>query len=94
MPPTDAAPETSKPPLNPSKTLENPLLRKPLSKRLQVSAIHKANIMKKADGLFIECCRSVGGAGGDRGCPGRGGAGAAAERRAAGGAGLKPQARR
>ncbi|GBG00171.1 isocitrate dehydrogenase catalytic subunit mitochondrial-like [Raphidocelis subcapitata] len=27
--------------------------------RHMVSAIHKANIMKKADGLFIECCRSV-----------------------------------
>lgn len=25
----------------------------------QVSAIHKANIMKKADGLFIQCCREV-----------------------------------
>jgi len=27
--------------------------------RRKVSAIHKANIMKKADGLFIECCREV-----------------------------------
>lgn len=27
--------------------------------RKKVSAIHKANIMKKADGLFIECCREV-----------------------------------
>lgn len=27
--------------------------------RQRVSAIHKANIMKKADGLFIECCREV-----------------------------------
>ncbi|KAI8475686.1 MAG: isocitrate dehydrogenase, NAD-dependent [Monoraphidium minutum] len=29
------------------------------NKRQMVSAIHKANIMKKADGLFIECCREV-----------------------------------
>lgn len=29
------------------------------NKRHKVSAIHKANIMKKADGLFIECCREV-----------------------------------
>lgn len=28
---------------------------------MQVSAVHKANIMKKADGLFLECCREVGG---------------------------------
>jgi len=28
-------------------------------KRQKVSALHKANIMKKADGLFIECCRQV-----------------------------------
>eukprot|EP00877_Chromochloris_zofingiensis_P006662 jgi/Chrzof1/2249/Cz11g08120.t1_IDH1[v5.2] len=27
--------------------------------RKKVSAVHKANIMKKADGLFIECCRNV-----------------------------------
>lgn len=27
--------------------------------RKKVSAVHKANIMKKADGLFIECCREV-----------------------------------
>ena len=27
--------------------------------RKKVSAIHKANIMKRADGLFIECCREV-----------------------------------
>jgi isocitrate dehydrogenase (NAD+) len=27
--------------------------------RKRVSAVHKANIMKKADGLFIECCREV-----------------------------------
>lgn len=27
--------------------------------RARVSAVHKANIMKKADGLFIECCREV-----------------------------------
>jgi isocitrate dehydrogenase (NAD+) len=24
-----------------------------------VSAVHKANIMKRADGLFIQCCREV-----------------------------------
>lgn len=24
-----------------------------------MSAVHKANIMKKADGLFLECCREV-----------------------------------
>lgn len=29
--------------------------------RTKVSALHKANIMKKADGLFIECCREVAG---------------------------------
>eukprot|EP00775_Hariotina_reticulata_P002820 gene2820-3113_t len=29
------------------------------NKRQMVSALHKANIMKKADGLFIECCREV-----------------------------------
>eukprot|EP00882_Tetradesmus_deserticola_P010834 GHRQ01011447.1.p1 GENE.GHRQ01011447.1~~GHRQ01011447.1.p1 ORF type:complete len:366 (+),score=142.84 GHRQ01011447.1:222-1319(+) len=29
------------------------------NKRAKVSALHKANIMKKADGLFIECCREV-----------------------------------
>eukprot|EP00244_Chara_vulgaris_P001618 TRINITY_DN12605_c0_g1_i2.p1 TRINITY_DN12605_c0_g1~~TRINITY_DN12605_c0_g1_i2.p1 ORF type:complete len:316 (-),score=47.82 TRINITY_DN12605_c0_g1_i2:304-1146(-) len=27
--------------------------------RKKVSAIHKANIMKKTDGLFLECCREV-----------------------------------
>lgn len=27
--------------------------------RKRVSAIHKANIMKMADGLFIKCCREV-----------------------------------
>ncbi|GFR48409.1 hypothetical protein Agub_g10303 [Astrephomene gubernaculifera] len=27
--------------------------------RHKVSAVHKANIMKKADGLFLECCREV-----------------------------------
>lgn len=27
--------------------------------RKKVSAIHKANIMKRADGLFIDCCREV-----------------------------------
>jgi isocitrate/isopropylmalate dehydrogenase len=31
------------------------------NKRQKVSALHKANIMKKADGLFIECCREVAG---------------------------------
>jgi isocitrate dehydrogenase (NAD+) len=25
----------------------------------KVSAIHKANIMKKSDGLFLSCCREV-----------------------------------
>lgn len=29
--------------------------------RQRVTALHKANIMKKADGLFIECCREVAG---------------------------------
>jgi len=28
-------------------------------KRKRVTAIHKANIMKLSDGLFLECCRSV-----------------------------------
>jgi isocitrate dehydrogenase (NAD+) len=28
--------------------------------RSKVTAVHKANIMKKADGLFLECCREVG----------------------------------
>lgn len=32
------------------------------NKRQKVTALHKANIMKKADGLFIECCREVAGA--------------------------------
>lgn len=27
--------------------------------RKKVSSVHKANIMKKADGLFLECCREV-----------------------------------
>eukprot|EP01025_Chloroclados_australasicus_P041775 TRINITY_DN44569_c0_g4_i1.p1 TRINITY_DN44569_c0_g4~~TRINITY_DN44569_c0_g4_i1.p1 ORF type:complete len:362 (-),score=54.71 TRINITY_DN44569_c0_g4_i1:213-1298(-) len=27
--------------------------------RTKVSAIHKANIMKQADGLFLQCCREV-----------------------------------
>ncbi|PNG99667.1 Isocitrate dehydrogenase [NAD] catalytic subunit 6, mitochondrial [Tetrabaena socialis] len=27
--------------------------------RQKVSSVHKANIMKKADGLFLECCREV-----------------------------------
>ncbi|EFJ48254.1 isocitrate dehydrogenase, NAD-dependent [Volvox carteri f. nagariensis] len=27
--------------------------------RQKVSAVHKANIMKKADGLFLECCREA-----------------------------------
>ena len=27
--------------------------------RKTVTAIHKANIMKMADGLFIKCCREV-----------------------------------
>jgi isocitrate dehydrogenase (NAD+) len=30
-----------------------------LNNRARVTAVHKANIMKKADGLFLECCRSV-----------------------------------
>lgn len=29
------------------------------SGRKKVSAIHKANIMKQADGLFLECCREA-----------------------------------
>lgn len=29
------------------------------SGRKKLSAIHKANIMKQADGLFLECCREV-----------------------------------
>ncbi len=29
------------------------------NKRKQVSAIHKANIMKLSDGLFLRCCREV-----------------------------------
>jgi len=28
-------------------------------KRRKVTAVHKANIMKRADGLFLECCRGV-----------------------------------
>jgi isocitrate dehydrogenase (NAD+) len=28
-------------------------------KRKKVTAVHKANIMKKSDGLFLECCRGV-----------------------------------
>src|SRR6201986_4210994 len=28
--------------------------------RKRVTAIHKANIMKQSDGLFIGCCRTVG----------------------------------
>ncbi len=28
-------------------------------KRRKVTAVHKANIMKRADGLFLECCRAV-----------------------------------
>ena len=27
--------------------------------RKRVNSIHKANIMKMADGLFIKCCREV-----------------------------------
>lgn len=27
--------------------------------RAKVTAVHKANIMKKADGLFLQCCREV-----------------------------------
>ncbi|KAG2485171.1 hypothetical protein HYH03_016061 [Edaphochlamys debaryana] len=29
------------------------------NQRQKVTAVHKANIMKKADGLFLECCREV-----------------------------------
>lgn len=29
------------------------------SGRKKVTAVHKANIMKKSDGLFLECCREV-----------------------------------
>ena len=28
-------------------------------KRKKVTAVHKANIMKKSDGLFLECCRGM-----------------------------------
>ncbi len=28
-------------------------------KRKKVTAVHKANIMKRSDGLFLECCRAV-----------------------------------
>src|SRR6185369_6927101 len=27
--------------------------------RHKVTAVHKANIMKRADGLFLDCCRAV-----------------------------------
>src|SRR5262249_45127532 len=27
--------------------------------RRQVACVHKANIMKRSDGLFLECCRAV-----------------------------------
>ena len=30
-----------------------------LNNRKKVTAVHKANIMKKADGLFLESCKSV-----------------------------------
>jgi isocitrate dehydrogenase (NAD+) len=30
-----------------------------LSGRKKVTAVHKANIMKMADGLFLECCREA-----------------------------------
>ena len=30
------------------------------NKRNKVTAVHKANIMKMADGLFIKCCREGG----------------------------------
>jgi isocitrate dehydrogenase (NAD+) len=33
--------------------------------RRKVTAIHKANIMKLSDGLFLKCCRSVAGEYGD-----------------------------
>ena len=32
------------------------------NKRERVTAIHKANIMKLSDGLFLQCCREVAGA--------------------------------
>lgn len=32
------------------------------NKRKMVTAVHKANIMKLSDGLFLECCREVAGA--------------------------------
>jgi isocitrate dehydrogenase (NAD+) len=28
-------------------------------RRRKITAVHKANIMKRADGLFLECCRAV-----------------------------------
>jgi isocitrate dehydrogenase (NAD+) len=30
--------------------------------RERVTAIHKANIMKMSDGLFLQCCREIAGA--------------------------------
>jgi isocitrate dehydrogenase (NAD+) len=30
-----------------------------LSGRKKVTAVHKANIMKMADGLFLDCCREA-----------------------------------
>ena len=38
--------------------------------RKLVSAVHKANIMKKADGLFLECCRCEGGSRGSEAAQG------------------------
>jgi isocitrate dehydrogenase (NAD+) len=34
-------------------------VEQPASGRKQVAAIHKANIMKLSDGLFLKCCRQV-----------------------------------
>jgi isocitrate dehydrogenase (NAD+) len=30
--------------------------------RQRVTAIHKANVMKMSDGLFLKCCREIAGA--------------------------------
>ena len=40
------------------------------NKRERVTAIHKANIMKLSDGLFLQCCREVAGACRQRSVPG------------------------
>jgi len=49
----------STPPHSHSHPTPHPQPQPHTSNLKKVSAIHKANIMKKADGLFIECCREV-----------------------------------